>query len=69
MERFICGKCKLQYRLESDFEEHKRVGCRMKSAKKNAPTFSDKDVDQPVEEAIAEAVSEAIAPEKPSKKK
>lgn len=69
MERFICDKCKLQYRLESDFEEHKRVGCQMKSAKKNAPTWSDKDA-EPVEEAIAEAVIEAIAePEKPSKKK
>ena len=68
MERFICDKCKLQYRYESDFEEHNRVGCRMKSAKKNAPTFSDKDVES-VEEQIAESISEAVAEPKPSKKK
>lgn len=45
MERFICEKCKLQYRYESDFEEHKRVGCKAKSAKKKAKTFSDKDAE------------------------
>lgn len=75
--RFICPDCKLQYRLESDFEEHQRVGCRMQTS--NRPTFSDKDVEKEElppaveQELIAEVVAEqpepVAVPEKPKKKK
>lgn len=34
--RFICRKCDAQYRLQSDAEEHLRVGCKIKPAKKKA---------------------------------
>jgi hypothetical protein len=66
--RFICD-CGLQYRLESDFLEHGRVGCKMKNS--DRPTFSDKDVEElPAEvehELVAEVVAEQ-AEEKPAEK-
>ena len=46
MERKICEKCGASYRYENDFEEHKRLGCKMKSAPKKAKTFSDKDAEE-----------------------
>ena len=41
MARHICEECGLQYRYESDFEEHRRVGCRIESS--DGPTWSNKD--------------------------
>ena len=38
-----CPKCGAVYRWPLDFEEHVNVGCTVKSAKKKAKTFSDKD--------------------------
>ena len=62
MTRFICEKCKLQYRYESDFIEHQNVGCRVESS--NGATWSDKDdeTELPAKvkaELIAEAPAEA----------
>jgi hypothetical protein len=42
-------QCGLSFRYPGDFEEHKRVGCVVKSS--TGPTFSDKDVDETPETA------------------
>jgi hypothetical protein len=62
--------CGLTFRYDSDFQEHKRVGCVVQAGKGN--TFSDKDVDElPVEEVITETPiePESEAPKKQSRKK
>jgi hypothetical protein len=59
-QRQICDKCGLSYRYAHDFEEHKRVGCRVESGK--GPTWSDKDVEDVVE-PVPEVAPPVVSPE------
>ena len=43
--RQACPKCGAVYRYDGDYQEHLSVGCKVKSAKKKAKTFSDKDAE------------------------
>ena len=49
-----CPKCKKWYRYDVDFQEHLNVGCKIKSAKKKAKTFSDKDSDSDSMEGLVD---------------
>ncbi len=39
--RQTCPKCAATYRYDVDFQEHKNVGCKVKSAKKKSPSLKD----------------------------
>jgi len=59
MARETCEDCGLSYRYQADLEEHKRVGCRMKSS--DGPTWSDKDVAEAaneIEQSLANAIGQ-----------
>ena len=47
-------KCGKVYRYDVDFQEHLNVGCKVKSAKKKAKTFSDKDSDSDSMEGLVD---------------
>jgi hypothetical protein len=56
--RHAC-KCGLSYRNPHDLDEHKRVGCRVESAKGESLS-ADPDA---IEEVIAEEVTQEVSPE------
>jgi hypothetical protein len=51
--------CGLSFRYPADFEEHKRVGCVVKSS--TGPTFSDKDAEEGLD--AVEVFDKALTPE------
>jgi hypothetical protein len=61
--------CGLTFRYDSDFQEHKRVGCLVESGKGDSLS-ADPD-EAPIEAVVTEAPTEAVTeqPKKQSRKK